>query len=329
MKKILIIQTAFIGDVILATPVITALREKFPDALIYMLVRKGNEALISNHPDLQHVLIWDKSRRKLQNLFSLLLKIRGEKFDAVYNLHRFASSGLLTCLSGATEKTGFSKNPFSFCFTRKVPHHIGDGTHEIQRNLSLISDSPEIRRPALFPADSDIAAVEEYRGDAYVCIAPASVWFTKQYHKQGWIDLCNQTDEEKRIYLIGSPSDSALCQAIAQESSHQNIINLAGKLTLVQSAVLMKHAQMNYVNDSAPLHLASAMNAPVVAVFCSTIPEFGFGPVSENARIVQAEEPLACRPCGLHGYRACPEKHFKCARNISTDQFFEDDERRN
>jgi heptosyltransferase-2 len=78
----------------------------------------------------------------------------------------------------------------------------------------------------------------------------------------------------------------------------------------------VQDAQMNYVNDSAPLHLASAMNAPVTAFFCSTIPAFGFGPQSANATIIETTIKLDCRPCGLHGYKACPKGHFKCAESI-------------
>ncbi len=82
----------------------------------------------------------------------------------------------------------------------------------------------------------------------------------------------------------------------------------------------MKYAKMNYVNDSAPLHFASALNAPVAAIFCSTVPEFGFTPLSENSKIVQTNMVLKCKPCGLHGYKAFPLGHFKCANTISTYQ---------
>lgn len=76
---------------------------------------------------------------------------------------------------------------------------------------------------------------------------------------------------------------------------------------------------MNYVNDSAPMHLCSAVNAPVTAIYCSTIPEFGFGPLSDNSHILQTKEKLSCRPCGLHGFKSCPEKHFKCAWGIEVN----------
>jgi heptosyltransferase-2 len=88
---------------------------------------------------------------------------------------------------------------------------------------------------------------------------------------------------------------------------------MAGRLTFLESAALMRRATMNYVNDSAPLHIASAVDAPVTAVFCSTLPAFGFGPLSPSARVVQVEG-LSCRPCGVHGRRSCPEGHFACAQ---------------
>ena len=98
------------------------------------------------------------------------------------------------------------------------------------------------------------------------------------------------------------------------------IFNLAGKLSFLQSASLMRDAKMNYVNDSAPMHFASAMDAPVTAIYCSTIPEFGYGPLGKNSSIVQADILLACKPCGIHGNNRCPEHHFNCAVKIIKEQ---------
>ena len=100
------------------------------------------------------------------------------------------------------------------------------------------------------------------------------------------------------------------------EWSGFKVINLSGQLSLLQSAALMKGAQMNYVNDSGPLHLCSAMDAPVTAFFCSTIPGFGFGPLSSVKVVLETKEELSCRPCGMHGKSACPLGHFACG-NIS------------
>ena len=124
---------------------------------------------------------------------------------------------------------------------------------------------------------------------------------------------------EMRIYLLGSKTDTLLCDEIIKQSKHLNALNLCGKLNLLESAALMKDAAMNYVNDSAPLHLCSAINAPCIAFFCSTVPEFGFGPLSDRALVIQSELELPCKPCGVHGKDTCPEGHFKCGTTISID----------
>ena len=150
-------------------------------------------------------------------------------------------------------------------------------------------------------------------------MAPSSVWFTKQLPKDKWIELCNLIPKEVIIYLLGGSSDVILCEEIKQKSEHINIKILAGTLSLLESCELMKHAKMNYVNDSGPLHLASAVNAPTTAFFCSTVPAFGFTPLSDISYINESKENLYCRPCGLHGYRSCPEGHFKCAHTINME----------
>ena len=122
------------------------------------------------------------------------------------------------------------------------------------------------------------------------------------------------------IYLLGAPSDVETCEDIRKKVNQPRVINLSGKLKFLESAALMKFAKMNYVNDSAPMHLASAMNAPVTAIYCSTVTSFGFGPLSDRSFIVETGEALKCRPCGLHGFRSCPEGHFLCATTIDTQK---------
>ena len=311
-EKILIIQTAFLGDVILATALLEKLHRFFPHATLDFLVRKGNESLFDHHPFVRQIICWDKKRNKIKHLAQIIAQVRAEKYDIVINLQRFFSSGLLTLLSGAGLKIGFKKNPLSFA-TQAFPHEIGNDSHEVDRNLRLIEfltdDSKQL--PRLYPSQADYKAFSPKV--PYICIAPASVWFTKQWPAEKWAALISALDNKMHIYLIGSPADNPLCEKIINESSHQHCTNLCGKLSLLASAALIKGASMNYVNDSAPMHLASAMNAPVTAIYCSTVPEFGFTPLSDNARIVQTPVALDCRPCGLHGYKKCPKGHFKCA----------------
>ncbi|MFO8086279.1 MAG: glycosyltransferase family 9 protein [Bacteroidales bacterium] len=323
--RFLVIQTAFIGDAILASAVLEQLHHCFPDATVDLLVRKGNHTLYQQHPYLERVLVWDKSKNKIAGLLSVIRQVRQRRYDRVINLHRFASSGLITILSKAKERAGFDKNPLSMFFDIKVRHVIGDGRHEIERNAALIADicTNEIARPRLFPALEDHTEVETYQNNDYICIAPTSVWYTKQLPLEQWVDLIDHLPEYLDVCLLGSSGDVEACEQIRLMSQNPKVKNLAGELNLLASAVLMKAAVMNYVNDSAPLHLASAMNAPVAAVFCSTVPDFGFGPLSEKQSIVQINDELYCRPCGLHGFKACPEGHFKCAKTISCEQLME------
>ena len=317
MQKILIIQTAFIGDVILATPLIGNLKTQFPDAKIDFLVKNGNQSLLRNDPNLNEILVFDK-KKKVASLLELLKKIRVNKYDLVINLHRFASSGILTFLSGAKQKLGFKKNPFSFSYTQSFPHEIGNGKHEVDRNLELIKHLTTNlnRQPKLYPTSEDFEAIKTYQTENYYCLAPASVWFTKQAPKEIWLKLIAKlSTENSTIYLLGGPDDKELCEKIKAKTKAEKVINLAGKLSLMQSAALMKDAKRNFVNDSGPLHLASAMNAPVSAFFCSTTPLFGFGPLSDDSKIIEVEN-LPCRPCGLHGHKECPMGNFRCGNEL-------------
>jgi ADP-heptose:LPS heptosyltransferase len=316
MKKILVIQTAFLGDAILATSLLEKLHHSHPTAEKHILVRKGNESIFENHP-FATVKIWDKTTNKITNLFKLLLNIRREKYDAVINLQRFFSTGLLTAFSGASYRAGFDKNPLSFFFSKSFPHIIGDGRHETERILTLAGDDIAGKvKPVLYPTATDLQKIEQYINVPFITIAPASVWFTKKLPAEMWSELIAAADKKLAVYLIGSKADAELCDEIIANSGITAATNLAGKLSLLQTAALMRKAVMNYVNDSAPIHLASAMNANVTAFFCSTIPEFGFGPLSDNSVIVQSPEKLLCKPCGLHGRNECPVGHFRCGFTI-------------
>ena len=337
--RFLIIQTAFIGDVILSTALLEQLHAARPDAVLDILVRKGNESLLANHPFLNEVLVWHKKETKYRDLWRLLRTIRARKYDAILNLQRYGTMGILTALSEAKATVGFDKNPFSRFFTHQVEYRFEVGVHEVDRNTGLLKalGIPEqfpsqqltrqalvrqpLTRPKLYPSAADYEAVRAYKNQPYVCMAPMSVWFTKQYPSTRWVELIKALPETMTVYLLGAPTDTAACEEIRVLTGRPTeVINLAGKLSLLQSAALQQDAVMNYVNDSAPLHLCSAMNAPTTAIFCSTVPEFGFGPLANASRVVQTPEPLDCRPCNLHGRTACPLGHFRCAFGIQVEE---------
>ncbi|MBC3787864.1 glycosyltransferase family 9 protein [Spirosoma utsteinense] len=318
--RFLIIQTAFIGDVILTTALLEQIRAVQPDARLDVLVRKGNESLLAGHPLLNEVLTWDKKNAKYRDLWRILTFVRAQQYDVVLNLQRFGATGLLTALSNARLTVGFDKNPFSRFFTYRVDHRYEPGVHEVDRNAGLLAPlgvkGPRTR-PKLYPSSDDYAVARSYQNKPYVCIAPTTVWFTKQYPPERWAELIQVLPIDLTVYLLGAPTDLALCETIRTLSGQEGrVVNLAGRMNLMRSAVLHAGAVMNYVNDSAALHLCSAMNAPTTAVFCSTVPQFGFGPLADKSRVVQTPEPLSCKPCGVHGRTSCPLEHFRCAWGI-------------
>ena len=307
---------------ILTTPVIEKLHSSFPEASVDILVKSGMEGLFSGHPFLHEVFAWNKKNRKFRNFLGILSKVRKTKYDAVINVQRFALTGILVSLSGSKVRIGFSKNPFSLFFTTSIPHIVREGMHETERNLMLIESfaGPSQAKPRLYPTPTDTAKTAVYKSGVYYTISPASLWFTKQYPAEKWLEFISYIPPLHKVYFLGSGDDAELCEGIIRQSGHPGCVNLAGKLGFPESASLMKDARMNFTNDSAPMHLASAVNAPVTVIYCSTVPGFGFGPLSDDSRIVEIRDTLSCRPCGLHGFKSCPEKHFRCATNIDVDQ---------
>ncbi|MEQ8715847.1 MAG: glycosyltransferase family 9 protein [Cyclobacteriaceae bacterium] len=325
MQRILIIQTAYIGDVILSTALAEKLHQQYPQATVDYVVRKGVKSVLETAPYIDRIIEWDKSRGKYSALNQVIRAVREHTYDLSINLQRYASSGLISFLARANEKRGYTKNPLSFHYNEKFGHTIGDGTHEVDRNHRIITSltDPQAARPKIYFSDQDQQTVKPLSEGQYITIAPTSVWFTKQFPQNRWVEFLNQLTFDGDVFLIGGPNDAQFCQEIIEQSSCDRMTNLCGKLGLRESALLMRDASMNYMNDSGPLHLASAVNAPTTAVFCSTVPRFGFGPLADNAVVVETEQHLDCRPCGLHGHKACPKGHFDCANTIEIKQLLD------
>ncbi len=327
MNKILIIQTAFIGDVVLATSVVEQLHSWYPEAQIDFLLRKGNEALLKEHPFIGEVYVWDKKNGKYKDLLRILSMIRKQRYNVVVNIQRFAATGFVTAFSKADITIGFNKNPFSRFFTHRVPHIVqqdGATLHEVERNLALIRPLAPAGTvlskpfpPRLYPSLKDTKKTADYQAGEYITVSPASIWFTKTYPAEKWAELIRRLPPDYKVYMLGGPADHTLARKVIAESGREDIENFCGQLSFLQSAALMQKAVMNYVNDSAPMHFASAVNAPVTAVYCSTTPAFGFGPLSDRSFVVETHEQLSCKPCGLHGHAKCPQGHFKCAYTIA------------
>jgi heptosyltransferase-2 len=333
-QRVLFIQTAFIGDAVLLSSAIRAWKEHRSQDICDVCVRAGNESLFAHHPDVNRVHIWAKSGRgRNRRLITLARQLHSERYDVVINVHRHLSSGILTWASRARVRVGYNTHPWRWAFTLRVPHAIGDGRHEVQRMLDLLraADASFTTKmpplPALTPGPDDEAKATHFMAGTphatgpFVALAPASQWFTKQWPAANWRELTSRlTAAGIPVLLLGGPKDAALLAACAADSPPALVLQ-AATLPLMASYALLAEAAVAVSNDSAPLHFASGANVPTVAVFCSTVPAFGFGPLAADQIILQTETPLACRPCGLHGHKACPQGHFRCA-DISVDRAY-------
>ncbi len=329
-KRILIIQTAFLGDVILSTPLIKALRELFPDSFISYLLIPETKKVLENNPYLNEILVYDKRNKKGPiQFFRMVGKIKERGYDLAVIPHRSIRSALLSYLSNISQRIGFDNSVGSFLFANKV--HYVKNVHEIERNLLLLSDfdyHPINVNPELFPSSDDYSYARNLLHDSdiredekIVGIAPGSVWATKRWLPERFAEVADLLQQKSgvKVVFLGSEEDEKLCKRIAGQMKTQSVI-LAGKTDILQSAAIISLCRVILSNDSAPVHIASAMKRPVVAIFGSTIPEFGFAPYGEGHLIVQKK--MECRPCGIHGKQKCPQKHFNCMKEITTEEVF-------
>lgn len=318
-EKILLIQTAFIGDVVLMTSMLEKLHQFYPNTKLDILVRKGNESLFDGHPFIGDILIWNKKSGKYKNLFSMLSKIRAQQYDVLINLQKHLSTGLLSGFSKAKKIIGFKQNPLSSFFHGKINYEDwNQGFHEVERNHFLIKEMTDDTpgKMKLYPSQQNRDKISKYVSDSYITICPASVWFTKQLPLSKWLEVIEIYGANYKVFLLGGPDDVALCDEIKNKCNTDSVEVLAGQLSFLDSAALFEKAFLCFSNDSGPLHIASSVNAKIVAFFLSTIPGFGFSPRSDESKIIEISMKLDCRPCGYHGHQKCPERHFKCAFDL-------------
>ena len=328
MNKILIVQTAFIGDVVLASPLIDAVKTEYPAAVIKFLTIPYSAPVLENLPYLDDIIIFDKrGKDKFKQTFQIVQRLKSEKFDLAVVPHRSIRSAMMVYFAGIPVRIGFDRSAGSFLFTRKIKYR--KDFHEVERNLSLLDiDNTREYHPAIYPGKQDDATVErllsefEISGD-YICVAPGSIWETKRWTTEnftGLIDLIHKNNLGE-IILAGAPSEKLLCQEIA-DSVESPVKIAAGRLTPLESAVLFKKSKAVIANDSAAGHIAAAVGRKVVSIFGPSVPAFGFTPFGEGHQV--AEHPdLYCRPCRIHGSRKCPEKHFRCMKELIPEMVLE------
>jgi heptosyltransferase II len=327
-EKFLIIQTAFIGDVVLTLPLIQVIKKNYPDAEIDFLCIPSTSLLLKNNPYINEVIIYDKKRSGLKGLSGVIKKIRSKKYDYLITPHRSYRTAMIVKMSKAGKTISFDRSAGPFMYSNRVKYE--KGLHEIQRNLKLLSPlgifENKIIKPELFPGREEKLKINEVllenkitEPGRILTIAPGSIWFTKRFPAEKFIKLCDLlSTEDVKIFLIGSEKDVKIGNDIKSKTSNENIIDLTGKLSILESAELIGRSFATITNDSAPLHIANAMGTKVIALFGSTIPEFGFYPYGENDRVFEVKG-LPCRPCTDHGRHKCPIGSFVCMNEIGEE----------
>jgi len=305
------------------------LKRDYSDAQIDIVVIPKAAELLTDHPSLSNTLVYDKRKKDkgLRGFLQLRSRLARENYDCVIVPHRSIRSALLARTIGAKRTIGFDKSSGSRLFTNVV--HYDPTRHEIDRNLSLLQplslDIPADELPKLFPSKTDQDVINGFwkeakirKKDKVVAVAPGTVWNTKRWPVERFVSVCQELCANGRfVFLLGGKEDHLWCDEIAAQVPGGQIKNLAGTLSLLQSAELIRRCQVLLTNDSAPLHLGVAMETPVVAIFGATIPEFGFAPRGHGDMILETKG-LKCRPCAIHGGKKCPIGSFDCMLSISS-----------
>ena len=326
--KVLIIQTAFVGDVVLSTPLFQAARTRLGAGRIGAVVRPETADLLRNNRNVDDIVLYDKKGRQKGpvELLRLARRLREASYDAALIPHRSFRSALLGYLAGVPIRVGFDRSAGRRLMTDRVPF---PAAHEVERNLFLLApwsvDTAGFR-PALYPDDADREAGDLLMResgiqatDRILGISAGSVWATKRWPPERFAALIRRIADEYdyRIVLFGGEDDRPLCSDIAQASG-TDPLNAAGHLSLLQSAALAARCTAFVSNDTGMGHVAAAMGTPVIVIFGPTVPAFGFTPHGEGHRVV--ERALACRPCSSHGGDRCPIGTHDCMRSITVDQ---------
>jgi len=347
--KILVIQTAFIGDVILVTPLLETIASEFSSAqLAIVTTPKGAEILASN-PHISQIILYDKKGRDkgFLKFFELVKKIKEKNFDVGVIPHRSLRSSLLAYLAKIPTRIGFVTSSGSFLLTKKVPYLRAK--HEVERNLDLailglgIKEIKRKLRIYLTDEEKDFAQkllaehslesqepnTEENRqgtkdkrkkdDDFLVGFAPGSVWATKRWTTDGYAQVGDELSKryQAKIIIFGSKDDVEIADEIGSKMKIPPII-AAGKTNLKELSALIARCRLLVTNDTAPMHIARAFDIATVAIFGPTTLDIGFGPYGKNFVVVE-RAGLECRPCSLHGPSKCPKKHFACMKEISSE----------
>lgn len=326
--RVLIIHTAFIGDIVLSTPLIRKIKDLYPGSEITYVTTPAGAVILKNNPEISEIIAYDKRgvHKGIKGVWELGKRLRYNNFDLVLCPHRYLRSSLLAWLSRSPVRIGYKIASGAFLFNKKIEYL--PEIHEVEKILSFLPDNPEKKdneyNIELYPGSEDQKKIEEilssYKNKKLIAIAPGSRWFTKKWPLEYFNEIIGKLSENDDILqvIIGGSEEKLLNVKL-----NKNCLDLRGETTLLELAELLKRSEIVLTNDSSPIHIASAFkDTYILAIFGPTVKKFGFFPWSKNSEVMEVEG-LKCRPCAIHGGNSCPEKHFRCMLEITPDKVYE------
>lgn len=318
-NRYLIVQTAFLGDVVLSLSMAEYIKKQESDSQVIFLTTPDAKSIADACPFVDETIVFDKRHRdkSFYRLVRLGKKLKAFKFKAVFTPHRSLRSSLLTYLSGSKIRFGFDKNNGNFFYSQKVKYIAN--YHEIQRNLRLVREFWNDGGDQILLPTIKVAVKKQ----EYIALAPGSIWKTKRWPEEKWAELIlHPYMKKKSMMLIGGRGDINTVEKILTlvDNHHPDIENRVGKDQLVTTFQNIAMSKLLISNDSAPQHIAVSVRTPVITIFGSTVTDFGFYPVGKHDSVVETDLALNCRPCGIHGKQYCRIKTFDCMMSISVEK---------
>lgn len=314
--KFLVIRFSSIGDIVLTSPVVRCLKNQVENAEIHFATKQKFAPILVSNPNISKVHVLK------ENITELIHELKSDKFDYIIDLHQnFRSNRIKRALkvpSFSVNKLDFKKFLLiRFKINRLPKKHIVDRYLETVVSLGVKNDGKGldyfIPEKDLFPlADLPVTFQNEY-----IAFVIAGTYNTKKLPVEKISEICREI--EYPVILLGGKKEFETGENVFSKSKG-NVLNLAGKLKLNQSASLIKNARVVLTNDTGLMHIAAAFQKKILSFWGNTVPDFGMVPYKANpdSKIVEVEN-LKCRPCSKLGYERCPKKHFKCMNDISME----------
>jgi len=324
VEKILVIQTAFLGDAILTLPMIQKLKEKFSNSEIDVLCIPSTREIFDASPVVNLSIIIDKrgKQKHFLSFYRFVKELKKENYTRIYSPHRSFRSALIVKFLSSEKSFGFSNSAFKEAYTNVIKYDTQK--HEIQKNLDLAQFSYDSGNWRIIPElnlQSELKKPLEdffvnYTSDSKIyAFAPGSVWNTKKYPMEYFEKIIRHfVEKNKFVILIGGEADRVFCENIASKFN-EGVFSAAGKFSVLESIKILEEVEILISNDSAPTHLGMCADIPVLTIYCSTVPAFGFYPYNNKSSYISFDD-LSCKPCGIHGHKNCPVGTFDCAYKL-------------